>query len=57
MSSGDACRGHYSTGEYREFECDYEFSGAINCEDCIFGLGTLDPRIDYGAEEEEEEEE
>ena len=34
-----------------EYDCDYEYSGGINCEDCIFGCcgGIQDPRINpYG---------
>jgi len=42
------CAGHkidYGSDGY-EYECDYEFSGDVDCGDCIFGDldGTLDPR-------------
>ena len=37
-----------------EFDCEYEYSGGISCEDCMFGPygGTLDPRKDPYEEEE-----
>jgi hypothetical protein len=52
----DGCKG-YSTfnGESTEYDCDYEFAGDINCEDCIFGPceGTRDPRVDPSEDDEE----
>ena len=44
----DGCEGYYDNTPYgTEFDCDYEFSGDISCEDCMFGPceGTKDPRI------------
>ena len=44
----DACKGYsYNTPDGMEYDCDYEYSGGITCDDCIFGCcgGTQDPRI------------
>ncbi len=36
-----------NTSDGLDHDCEYEFSGEISCEDCIFGCcgGELDPRI------------
>ena len=52
----DRCLGFSNfDGESTEYECDHEFSVAINCEDCKYGPyhGGIDPRIDPDLEEEE----
>jgi hypothetical protein len=51
----DGCEGYsYNTPDGIEHDCDYEFSGGINCGSCIFGPhgGTEDPRVDPNLEEE-----
>lgn len=50
------CAGHrvdMGTDGY-DYECDYEFSGDVDCGDCIFGGwgGKRDPRKDYSKENE-----
>ena len=49
VSEKEGCLGHwiYST-DGNEYDCDYEFAGEANCEDCLFGAcgGTFDPRYD-----------
>lgn len=49
------CKGYradYGSWGY-DYDCEYEFAGEINCEDCIFGPygGTKDPRISTWEEE------
>jgi hypothetical protein len=36
-------------GEPDDYDCDYEFSGEIDCGDCVFGAnnGKKDPRISH----------
>lgn len=55
------CLGHRigNPSDGYDFECEYEFSGYISCEDCIFGPyarfgaeGLIDPRINPEEEEE-----
>lgn len=51
----DRCLGYSSfNGESTEYDCDHEFAGSINCEDCIYGPydGKVDPRVDPDEEEE-----
>ncbi len=49
QSEDEGCKGHtLDLGSWGvDYDCDYEFAGAVNCEDCIFGAcgGTKDPRI------------
>jgi len=45
-------------GESTEYDCEYEFSGEVDCGSCIFNHNiplecrTQDPRLDPYAEEE-----
>jgi hypothetical protein len=44
----EGCKGYsYWTDNGTEYDCEYEFSGDIDCGDCIFNIygGTQDPRI------------
>ena len=52
------CRGHRVVyADCYEYECEYEYSGDIDCGDCLFGSwgGTLDPRVNPYSEEDDEE--
>lgn len=43
----DGCKGYSTRTEAgTEYDCEYEFSGEVACEDCIFGPyeGKIDPR-------------
>jgi DNA helicase-2/ATP-dependent DNA helicase PcrA len=54
----DGCKGYStSTLDGVEHDCEYEYSGYVDCSDCIFGSwgGTTDPRIDPYKEDELEE--
>ncbi len=45
----EGCKGYRfgNPSDGYDFDCEYEFSGEISCEDCIFGScgGDLDPRV------------
>ena len=33
-----------NTTDGREYDCEYEYSGSVDCDNCIVNGGSLDPR-------------
>ena len=53
----EGCKGYSEfNGEGTDYECEYEFSGEVTCDECIFGScgGKFDPRIDPHEDDDEE---